>query len=540
MRNPQSRRSFLGSVSAAASAVGLGGRSASADPDQPLAILGGKPVRRESFSSWPIIGENDEKAWMDVLRKRKWCRVNGGDAVDRFEETWAKRMGAKHCIAVANGTSALITSLAALGIGPGDEVLVSPYTFVATVNAILAHHALPVFVDTDPETFQVNARLLESSITEHTQCILPVHIGGSAADMDGILAVAARHRLPVVEDACQAALGEWRGRKLSTLGDLGCFSFQVSKNLSSGEGGAILTNNDRRALECRAFQNNGRATVDGNTFFRNGANLRMTEFQGALLAAQLTRLEDQSRRREQNAAYLTTLLREIPGITPARTYEGCTRNAYHLYMLRYDPAGFEGLPRSKFLEALCRRGNPLLRRLRPALSRRVPEVLARIAAVPGRLLAEADGRLPRADPLPGQRPRLQAGSLAHPDAPARPPLRHGPDRRRRPQDPQAGGYADESLSAARGAPSRRADRGGRRPSDRSLTLAARLRSGETTFATAAPIALRQLGRVASARPGAPRAARRSSPRSGASVRPFARAGHTPAWWSRGPGRGPGR
>jgi dTDP-4-amino-4,6-dideoxygalactose transaminase len=357
MRIPHSRRSFLGAVSAAASAVGLGGRVASASPVAPLAILGGKPVRREPFSSWPIIAENDEKGWMEVLRKKRWCRING-DYADRFEEAWARIMGAKHCVAVANGTSALITSLAALEVGPGDEVLVSPYTFVATVNAILVHHALPVFVDTDPETFQIDSRLLESSITPHTACILPVHIGGSAADMDGILAVAARHKLPVIEDACQAALAEWKGRKLSTLGSLGCFSFQASKNLNSGEGGAILTNDDRLALECRSFHNNGRSTAAGSSYMRNGANLRMTEFQAALLATQLTRLEEQSRRREQNAAYLTGLLREIPGIAAARMYEGCTRNAYHLYMMRYDPAGFEGLPRAKFLEALGAEGIP--------------------------------------------------------------------------------------------------------------------------------------------------------------------------------------
>src|SRR5262249_14317774 len=357
MRMPHSRRSFLGAVSAAASAVGLGGRGASAAVDEPLAILGGKPVRRARFSSWPIIAENDEKSWMEVLRTKKWCRING-EYADRFEETWARIMGAKHCVAVANGTSALITSLAALGIGRGEEVLVSPYTFVATVNAVLIRHALPVFVDADPETFQVAPRLLESSITEHTACILPVHIGGSAADLDSILAVAARHKLPVLEDACQAALGEWKGRKLSTLGDLGCFSFQASKNLNSGEGGAILTSDDRLAAECRSFQNNGRASVAGVDYARNGANLRMTEFQAALLLTQLTRLEEQSRRREQNAAYLTGLLREIPGIAPARMYDGCTRNAYHLYMFRYDSAPFAGLSRSKFLEALSAEGIP--------------------------------------------------------------------------------------------------------------------------------------------------------------------------------------
>ena len=235
MRMPHSRRSFLGTISAAAAAVGLTERRAAAGAEEPLAILGGKPVRRQRFTRWPIIAENDEKSWMEVLRKGRWCRVDG-DYANRFEETWSRMMGAKHCIAVANGTSALITSLAALGIGPGDEVLVPPYTFVATINAVLVHHALPVFVDTDPETFQIDARQLESAINEHTACILPVHIGGSAADMDTILSVAARHKLPVVEDACQAALAEWKGRKLSTLGDLGCFSFQASKNLNSGEG----------------------------------------------------------------------------------------------------------------------------------------------------------------------------------------------------------------------------------------------------------------------------------------------------------------
>jgi dTDP-4-amino-4,6-dideoxygalactose transaminase len=359
MRTPDTRRGFLGVVSAAGAAVGLATKEASARGDQSLAILGGKPVRRERFSPWPIIADNDERAWMNVLRRGKWCRIDG-DSASRFEETWAKTLGAKHCLAVANGTSALITSLAALGVGPGDEVIVPPYTFVATINAVLMHHALPVFVDTDPETCQIDARKLESAITDRTACILPVHIGGSAADMDAILAVAARHKLPVLEDACQAHLAEWKHRKLSTLGDLGCFSFQASKNLNSGEGGAILTNNDDLYDQCKSFHNNGRAAADaGFSYARNGANLRMTEFQAELLQAQITRLDAQSRRREQNAAYLTTLLSEIPGISPAKMYAGCTRNAYHLYMFRYDPAGFEGLPRAKFLEAVHAEGIPI-------------------------------------------------------------------------------------------------------------------------------------------------------------------------------------
>ena len=165
----------------------------------------------------------------------------------------------------------------------------------------------------------------------------------------------------------------------------------------------------------------------------------MTEFQAALLLTQLTRLEEQSRRREQNAAYLTGLLREIPGIAPARMYEGCTRNAYHLYMFRYDPAGFEGLPRSKFLEALQRRGNPCSAGYSPLY--REPFLKNTLESRPFRAVysPQADRRLPRTDPLPGQRPALRAGRLALPDHVPRPAVRHGPDRRRRAQDPQAGG-----------------------------------------------------------------------------------------------------
>ncbi len=239
MREPRSRRSFLGAVSAAATAFGVGSRSASASEDEAPAILGGKPARDRPFPEWPVIGENDEKAWMDVLRKGRWCRLSG-DYANQFEAAWARTLGGKHCLAVANGTSALITSLAALGVGPGDEVIVPPYTFVATVNAVLLHHALPVFVDTDPETFQIDARKIEAAVNEKTRCIIPVHMGGAVADLDAIAAVAAKHKIPVLEDACQAHLAEWRGRKVSTLGELGCFSFQGSKNLNSGEGARSL------------------------------------------------------------------------------------------------------------------------------------------------------------------------------------------------------------------------------------------------------------------------------------------------------------
>jgi dTDP-4-amino-4,6-dideoxygalactose transaminase len=322
------------------------------------ALLGGKPVRTQPFSAWPVIADNDEAALRKVLLSGKWNRGRGS-AIPRFEQLWAEKLGAKHCLATANGTASLMVALNGLGIGPGDEVIVPPYTFVATINAVLMQHALPIFVDSDIETLQIDANKIEAAITERTTCIIPVHIGGSAVNMDTVLSVARKRQIPVIEDACQAHLGEWRGKKLSTLGQLGCFSFQASKNLNSGEGGAVMTSDDALIERCRAFHNNGSGS--NRTSFQysgTGCNLRITEFQSALLTSQLERLDAQSKTRETNAAYLTSLLKEIPGITPARMYEGCTRNAYHLYMFRYDSGVFAGLPRARFLKALAAEGIP--------------------------------------------------------------------------------------------------------------------------------------------------------------------------------------
>jgi len=354
MRNDLTRRKLLAAASTAIAAA----RPSWANDNDKLAVLGGSPLRTAPFPGWPVIAENEEQAWMKVLRGGKWNRLDG-DHARQFEEAWAAKLGAKHCLATANGTSALIISLNALGIGPGDEVIVPPYTFVATINAVLMQHAIPVFVDTDPETFQIDARKIEAAITERTRCILPVHLGGSPADMDTILEIGRKHRLPVLEDACQAHLAEWRERKVSMLGALGCFSFQASKNLNSGEGGAILTNDTDLYRVCQSFHNNGRGdTGSGFGYVRNGANLRITEFQAVLLTEQLKRVENQSRRREQNAAYLTKQLAEIPGIRPARMYPGATRNAYHLYMFRYDKTQFANLARRQFLKALEAEGIP--------------------------------------------------------------------------------------------------------------------------------------------------------------------------------------
>ena len=343
------RREFVAAAAAAPLA---------AKPDGKLAILGGQPVRRAPFPSWPVSDAREEKALLDVLRSGRWGRL-GGQAVDQFEEKYAGLLGAKHVLATANGTSALFTSVNALGIGPGDEVLVPPYTFVATINIVLLQYALPVFVDTDIETFQIDATKVAGKITGRTAAIIPVHMAGGAANLDTILQVGRDRKLPVIEDACQAHLGEWRSRKLGALGTAGCFSFQASKNLNSGEGGAVVTSDDDLVERCYTFHNNGRGRRVASYDFsyrRGGANLRLTEFQAAILLSQMSRLEEQSRTREENAKYLSSMLEEIPGIRPVRNYEGCTRSAWHLFMFRYDQEAFAGVNREAFLKALAAEG----------------------------------------------------------------------------------------------------------------------------------------------------------------------------------------
>ena len=348
------RRRFL-------AAAPLAGAALAADvPGDRPAILGGAKAHPAPFPSWPVFDQVEERALLDTLHSGKWYRGNG-KSVARFEEVYAQLTGAKTCLATANGTSALFTSLNAMGIEPGDEVIVPPYTFIATVNAVLRQYAMPVFVDTDPETFQMDARKLEALITPRTRAIIPVHLGGNVCDLDALLPIAARHNVPLLEDACQAHLAEWRGRKVGTYGKAGCFSFQASKNLNSGEGGAILTNDEDLRERCFAFHNNGsgfRSIGSNFTYNSTGCNLRMTEFQAALLMAQMTRIEAQAKTRTANATYLTSMLQEIPGIRPARMYSGCTRNAYHLYMFRYGRQEFAGLPRAAFLKALAAEGVP--------------------------------------------------------------------------------------------------------------------------------------------------------------------------------------
>ncbi len=365
------RRSFVrGGASAAAGFVvapSLIPARARGQSHQPRpAALGGDPVRTQPYPAWPIIDGTDEDKLLDALRRREWCRLYG-DITTRFEERWAEQLGVRFCTGVVNGTNALYAALNALEVGPGDEVLVPPYTFVATINAVLQQFALPVFVDSDVESFQLDAATLESAIGPETRCIMPVHLGGGVADMDAVSAAARRHQLSVIEDACQAHYAEWKGRRVGGLGDIGCFSFQASKILPCGEGGAIVTNSESLLDRFHAFQNNGRDRKTGTVFGYQyqGSNLRLTELQAALLLAQLDRFDEVCRRREENARHLEGMLREIPGITPARNHPNCTRNTYYLLMFRYDAREFADLPLGGFVSALGKEGIPVWQGYRP-------------------------------------------------------------------------------------------------------------------------------------------------------------------------------
>ncbi len=356
-KDEMTRRGFLTAVPAAGAAAGS--HTVFAAEDKP-ALLGGKPVRTAPYPSWPIFDSKEEQGLQAVVRSGKWGRGNGTQ-VNRFEEAYARFTGAKGCLTTVNGTNALYISLNMLGVEPGDEVLLPPFTFVATVNVILRQHALPVFVDSDVDSFQIDPGKIEPLVTDRTKAIIPVHLGGNTADMDGVLAAARKHNLAVVEDACQAWVAQWRGRNVGRIGNCGCFSFQASKNINCGDGGAIISDDAAFIERCFGFHTQGRMRKLSSEFSYNmsGTNLRMTEFQASVLLAQLTRLEEHSRRREQNAAYLTSLLREIPGIKPSKMYDGCTRNAYHLYMFRYEADKFAGLPRAKFLKAMGAEGVPV-------------------------------------------------------------------------------------------------------------------------------------------------------------------------------------
>ena len=328
-----------------------------------LAINGGKALLRGDAirRTWPIVTERDVQAVARVAAGGQWCRAAKPSRVEKFERDFAHFHDARYCLAVANGTVAIETALRALGMEPGDEVIVPALTFVASASAVLLARAVPVFADIDPQTYQISAQSIEAAVTKRTRGIVVVHYAGYPADMDAIRRVARRHKLFVVEDCAHAHGSQWRGRGVGSLGDAGAFSFQQSKALSAGEGGAVTTNR-RRVHECAfAYHSIGRAMTAQGTYHHTtvGPNYRMTEFQGALLASQLRRLRSQTNLRMRNTRALLRAIADIRGLAPLKADPRITRRGYYFFVLRYLQDRMKNVPRSAFLKAAQAEGLPI-------------------------------------------------------------------------------------------------------------------------------------------------------------------------------------
>ena len=323
-----------------------------------LAIAGGTALRQAPFPAWPVWDQSDVQALQRVLQSGRWDALKG-EEVSRFEAEFAAFQGAAHGVAVSNGTVALKLALIAAGVGPGDEVIVPGYTFIATATAALELGAIPVFADVDPESYTLDPDSVAACLTGRTRAIMPVHLGGCPADMDGLLALSRQHGLAVVEDAAQAWGAAWKGAQVGTLGQCGIVSFHASKNLTAGEGGMVLCDDPDTASLVRSLSNCGRHP-DGLWYahYLLGGNYRLSEFQGAVLRSQLQRYPQQLARRQANAAYLTEALAAVDGIAPLCPDARVTDNAYHVYFLKYDAERFGGIDKLRFIAALRAEGIP--------------------------------------------------------------------------------------------------------------------------------------------------------------------------------------
>ncbi|MDF2658795.1 MAG: aminotransferase DegT [Paenibacillus sp.] len=325
-----------------------------------LAINGGSPVRTTPFPVWPVFGEEEELYILDVVRSGKWGGTNR-NKLPVFEEKFAAMHGAKHAVSVTNGTIGLTVALQAAGVKPGDEVIMPPYTFIATASAALLFGAIPVFVDVEPDTLLLDLDKVEAAITPRTKAIIAVHIAGAPVNMTRLNEIAAKHGLRVIEDAAQGVGAAWDGRPVGALGDFGSFSFQSGKNVTAGEGGIILTNDEELADIAWSLANVGR--IRQGAWYQHervGWNLRMTEFQAAILLAQLTRYDEQLQRRDRNAKLLTGLISEIGGFRTLKLDSRTTQHAHHLYMFGLTSEAADTIGKADFIRKVNAEGIPLL------------------------------------------------------------------------------------------------------------------------------------------------------------------------------------
>jgi dTDP-4-amino-4,6-dideoxygalactose transaminase len=332
-----------------------------------LAINGGTPVRTEPFPPRPIFDEKELAELKDALESRRWTSapyIFRGDMslskVHQLEEEYAAFHDSKFGIATGSGTDALQIAYAAAGVGPGDEVIVPPNTFIATATPVLQLGAVPVFVDVDPETLCIAPDAVEAAITDRTKLIVPLHPGGYPADMDRIMEIARKHGLKVVADACHAHGTEWRGKKVACYSDLSAFSFQQDKQITSGEGGITTTNDEALYEQCYILHNDGRGMgEEGGVYVAQGWNFRMSEFQASVLLVQLSRLNTLLEHKNHNAEVLADGLAELGGgVSWPREDERITLQSYVYPRLRYRAEAFYDLPAQRFAEALSAEGIP--------------------------------------------------------------------------------------------------------------------------------------------------------------------------------------
>lgn len=323
-----------------------------------LALLGGSPTKTKPFPKWPFHDDQEREALLQVLESGVWWRTPGTRTAS-FERAFAEYHQARYGIAVTNGTHALEVAIAALGIGHGDEVIVPDFTFVATASAVLFAGALPVLVDVTPDTFCIDSEQVEAAITERTKAIILVHMGGHPCDMDRLSEISSRYGVSLLEDCSHAHGSEWKGSKVGTFGAGGTFSFQASKLMTAGEGGIIITSEEAFERRARSVHDCGR--MPGEWFYSHfiyGSNYRLSEWQGAVLEVQLSRLDEQTKLRDQNARLLDRLLEGVEGITPQRLDERCTRNGHYAYIFHIDTDVFHGVSPNRLIQALDAEGVP--------------------------------------------------------------------------------------------------------------------------------------------------------------------------------------
>lgn len=325
-----------------------------------LAITGGKALRKTSFTPWPFGGKEELAALKDVLNGTGWGgQPFPGKHATSFAKKFARMHTAKYAQCVNTGTVAIQAALKAIDIRPGDEVIAPAYTWEGTVGPVLLLGAIPVFVDVDPETYCLDAKLIERAITPKTKAILPVHLGMRFADMDEILRIAKKHNLKVIEDCAHVQGGMWKGKGAGCMGDLGAFSFQSSKLLTCGEGGIVITDNLEYMERVQSYINAGRASLTDQFHHRIvGFNYRLGEFQAAILDAQIDRLPAQAKTRAKNMQYFASRLKNKPGIGLLKPDPRITRLAPYGYVIKYFSSQLKDIPRAAFVAALQLEGIP--------------------------------------------------------------------------------------------------------------------------------------------------------------------------------------